>query len=59
MAKLKRVWSRDTAVKVAQGKSAKYGIAFTIVNAPGGGFHVVPVSAPPAPSTTIYQEVWR
>ena len=42
--KVKKIWSADTAAKVAAAKSAKYGEPFTVVPMAGGGFAVEAVS---------------
>ncbi len=38
--KVKVIWSKDTAQKVADEKSVKYGSEYIVVPAPGGGFTV-------------------
>lgn len=43
--KQKKIWSFDTASKVAAAKSAKYDTVFVVVPAPGGGFFVQSVAA--------------
>jgi hypothetical protein len=41
--KTKRIWSPDTAQKVAEAKAAKYGKVFITVPMNGGGFAVVAI----------------
>lgn len=42
---MKKIWSYSTAVEVAAAKSAKHGVPFMVVKAPGGGSFVVPTVA--------------
>lgn len=37
----KKIWSFDTALKIAAAKTLKYGVAFVVADLPGGGFQVV------------------
>ena len=41
--KPKKIWSADTAAKIAAAKQAKYGWTFKVVPIKGGGFEVVAI----------------
>ncbi len=51
MKKVKVIWSKDTAEKVAAAKTAKYGQVFTTAPYAGGGFVIVTVE--PASARSI------
>lgn len=38
--KTKKIWSADTAAKIATAKFQKYGAGFYVIPAKGGGFYV-------------------